>query len=230
MSSNYLVMCLEGYSQAWGITGKFSLRTTDQYPTKSGVVGILAACLGVDRGDVKEIGRLASMQMRVYKPSEVFDPVLGRMKKVRTTVGRDYHTIGGNDRQKVPKANGATAKTVITERDYLYGACFVVIFEGEETLIQKCAAALLNPVWPPFLGRKCCIPSRPMFSGVFDTPEKLLEHIKMLIPDNTPYMEDGAGEAGAETITRNDVPVNMAKRRFSSRLVSVWPSVKGALS
>lgn len=54
--------------QSWGTRSRFDHRETWPYPTKSGVVGLLAAALGRDRAE--DVSDLAALRMgvRVDKP------------------------------------------------------------------------------------------------------------------------------------------------------------------
>ena len=51
-------------------------------------------------------------------------------------------------------------------RSFLVEAGYLVAIAGPKDLLEKCAAALCNPRWPIFLGRKCCPPTRPIFEGI----------------------------------------------------------------
>jgi 5-methylcytosine-specific restriction endonuclease McrA len=61
---------------------------------------------------------------------------------------------------------------ILTRREYLCDASFLVALEGEPALVAELHSALQAPRWAPFLGRKCCPPSRP-----------LLEHPPARFPD-----------------------------------------------
>ena len=48
-----LLLRLAAPLQSWGSDSKFETRKTDREPTKSGVVGLLAAALGLRRDDTE---------------------------------------------------------------------------------------------------------------------------------------------------------------------------------
>ena len=138
-----LLLRLAGPMQSWGTTSRFDQRDTGKEPSKSGVIGLLAAALGIDRenwGDLEPLTRL-TMAVRHDQP--------GVLK-------RDYQTaqnIISADRSKVHE-------TAVTTRDYLADAVFLVGLEGEDrALLERAHAALQNPVWPLALGRKSYVPS-----------------------------------------------------------------------
>jgi CRISPR system Cascade subunit CasD len=159
MSAITLFLRLEGPFQAWGDQqSKFVIRRTAEAPTKSGVIGMLCAALGVSRPEAAGmwLSRLAALRMgvRVDVPG------------VRWW---DYHTVGA--KVGVLRADGAGIKktdktkeieTLISRREYLCDASFLVALQGESDLIAELEAAMQAPKWTLYLGRKCCPPSRPL--------------------------------------------------------------------
>ena len=49
-----LLLRLSGPLQSWGSDSLYDNRNTDYYPTKSGVIGLIAAALGLKREDSLE--------------------------------------------------------------------------------------------------------------------------------------------------------------------------------
>lgn len=138
-----LLLRLQGPMQSWGTRSRFDHRETWPYPTKSGVIGLLAAALGRDRA--KDISDLAALRMgvRVDKPG---------------TLMVDYQTAQG-----VLTADLRNLGNVQSWRYYLADAAFLVGLEGEKTLLERAHTALRNPRWPLFLGRKGYVPSPPVY-------------------------------------------------------------------
>lgn len=152
MSANTLLLRLEGPFQAWGDhESKFVVRRTAEAPTKSGVMGLLCAALGVSRSAArKELPVLNTLAVgvRVDRPG------------VRWW---DYHTVGADMKMRIAEGRDKTKPgAMLTRREYLCDASFLVALQGEEGLIRRAHAALLAPVWQLYLGRKCCIPSVPL--------------------------------------------------------------------
>ena len=56
MSSDtaYLALLLDGPLQSWGFASRFQRRTTGLHPTKSGVVGLICAAMGLAKGSPEE--------------------------------------------------------------------------------------------------------------------------------------------------------------------------------
>jgi CRISPR system Cascade subunit CasD len=155
-----LLMRLEGPMQSWGTQSRFTVRDTGLEPSKSGVIGLCCAALGIDREDDEALALIAQARMgvRIDHPG---------------SLERDYHTVGGGtppglDRYGVYKASTkpgskATGDTVPSTRYYLAGASFLVGLEHDDpALLQRIDAALGAPRWPLFLGRKSHVPSKPV--------------------------------------------------------------------
>jgi len=128
--------------QAWGHRSRFDNRDTALEPTRSGVVGLLCAALGWERD--ADLSRFESLHMgvRVEHPGRV---------------ALDYHTA-----QQMGGGRNAT----VSSRYYLADARFLVGLEGERDFLQTLEAALHNPRWPLFLGRKAFPTSMPVVRGI----------------------------------------------------------------
>ncbi|MCC6227322.1 MAG: type I-E CRISPR-associated protein Cas5/CasD [Microthrixaceae bacterium] len=160
-----LVLHLHGPLQAWGAGSRFDSRNTEDVPTKSAIVGVLAAALARPRhSDVCDLAAL-HMATRVDRPG------------LRL---RDYHTVGAGypTRQRLLTAEGKIAKrAIVTERFYLADAAFTVALTGDDDVVRELSRALARPRWAPYLGRRACPPAEPFVLGVTtDEPVALLEH------------------------------------------------------
>jgi len=60
-----LLLRLAAPLQAWGSDSKFETRKTNREPTKSGVIGLLAAALGLRRDEREALARLAQLRFGV---------------------------------------------------------------------------------------------------------------------------------------------------------------------
>lgn len=155
-----LAIRLEGPLQAWGSASQYNRRLTDLLPSRSAVTGMLCAALGLDRGSTEEADFLREMTgVRMLAVA-----VPRRMGGTALPVRRleDYHTV-----QDTAKADGGLKDCHITRRQYLLDAAFRVFLSGSRALLEKAGAALQDPVWGLWLGRKSCIPTAPVFAGIF---------------------------------------------------------------
>ncbi|GAA3357861.1 type I-E CRISPR-associated protein Cas5/CasD [Saccharopolyspora gregorii] len=148
-----LALCLDAPMQSWGLRSRFQSRDTAQEPTKSGVIGLLAAALGIPRDADHEVRELAKTRMGVRVDREGL-------------VERDYHTVN-----HVPNTSGKAHRTVVSHRYYLADAVFLVALEHEDRAeLLRWHAALNDPVWPIYFGRKAFVPARPIVSPDVDAP------------------------------------------------------------
>ncbi len=157
-----LLLRLAGPLQSWGTHSKYLQRDTARFPTRSGVIGMLAAGLGRPRGASLDDLTALSMTVRVDRPGVVLP---------------DFHTVGGGlpADETVITVNGAYRTegkgTLVSKRHYLADASFTVaLTSDDEVLLQSCAAALSTPRWPLYLGRRSCPPEGPILLGTVENP------------------------------------------------------------
>lgn len=147
-----LLLRLEGLMQSWGERARWDTRDTTAFPTKSGVVGLLACARGWPRGDeaIRQLEQQLTMGVRADRP--------GLLMTDFQTISGEIVTANGQSRGK----KGEEA-TILSLRQYLFDAAFLVVLAGPEKTLESLAVALQNPVWQIYLGRKTCVPSRPVF-------------------------------------------------------------------
>lgn len=137
-----LVLRLAGPLQSWGSASRFTRRNTESFPTKSGVVGLLASALGRRRDE--PVDDLTHLRMAV------------RMDQGGTML-RDFHTAHH-------QLSGASMP--LTERYYLADAVFTAFLGGPHAQIETLRRAVEHPAHPLFLGRRSCVPSGRVLLGV----------------------------------------------------------------
>lgn len=172
MSNNAcLALLLDGPLQSWGFESRFTRRTTALFPTKSGLVGLLAAALGIDKFKPDEgeaIARLAGLHFQF-----VHLPRLHGQERLAIVRLEDFHTIGGGydpeeDSLSMPRSaeNHPLKNPVVSRRHYLMDARFGALLAGDKEILDALADGLQNPKWGIWLGRKSCLPASPVFVGV----------------------------------------------------------------
>lgn len=174
MSPATLVLTLAGPLQSWGVSKGTENRRTGLYPTKSGVLGIIAAALG--RGVGESVSDLNHLEM-VVRVDHAGDALT------------DFHTARTNDPAKKPQtAPKPSANTTLTYRSYRMDAVFTVFLTGDRELVETVHNALRNPVYPPFLGRRAAVPSMPVYpynSRILDGfASDYIEHIPWNAPSH----------------------------------------------
>lgn len=227
MTERTLMLRLTGPLQAWGSGSLFNRRDTGNEPTKSGVIGLLAAAQGRRRSDPIE---------------DLCDLRFGVRTDQPGTVMRDYHTLStldgrpllaaavdANGRQKRATPAGKR-KTAVTERFYLQDACFVAAVRGETALVEMLADAVRRPAFPLCLGRRSCPPSSPPYLELRDddvmaalahTPWQAGQRVRDRVRTATvalAYTIDAMGPGDGES---HDVPSTFdhVRRRYATRAI-----------
>lgn len=209
-----LLLRLAAPLQAWGLQSKFDRRDTQRAPTKSAVIGLLAAALGLKR-DSERIPELAA-QLR-------FGVRIDRAGSLL----RDYHTAA------------SLKSAYVTHRYYLSDALFLVGLEGEQALLIELETALRAPWFPLYLGRRSCPPTGPLVLGIREElslrealqAEPMLSTIRITGPLR--LLLEGQGQ-DATGYLQQDQPIsfNPIRRLYDYRRVeeSLMPAPLGAAS
>ncbi len=195
MSQPYtLLLRLEGPMQSWGYRSRFDYRDTALEPTRSGVIGLICAAMGIARGE--DISRFDMIRMGVRVDKG------GRPE-------RDYHTA-----LDVIKADGSGKDTVVSYRDFLADASFTVGLESDNKgMLDEIAKALRNPAWTLFLGRKAFPLTVPPLDPA-DCPKAgtIENHLFLGHANKRIVLEAPDGER-----TQHDWPLCFRERRFKPR-------------
>ena len=139
-----LVLRLAGPLQSWGGRSRFVRRETEQAPTKSGVIGLLAAARGLRRTD---------------DLTEFFGLRFGVRTDQPGRLVRDFHTARSLDGSRVMP---------LSYRYYLADAVFVAVVSGDRSLLEGIDDAIRRPHFPLYLGRRSCAPAGPISMGLRD--------------------------------------------------------------
>ena len=163
--ARYLILRLDGPMQAWGTHTFEDFRPSSLFPTRSGLLGLLGACLGIDRSDHAGLEQLAqSVEFTVRADRAVRRPDVEQLISKAAVKLPDYHTI--LDARKV---DGSTNKNAVeSRREYLFDAAFTVVIgekQNAPVTLTAIADALLRPCFTPVLGRRSCPISRPLLDG-----------------------------------------------------------------
>jgi CRISPR system Cascade subunit CasD len=233
MSTAHLPLWLDAPLQSWGFESRFTYRNTALFPTKSGVLGLVCAAMGLVKGSEEErtkLPQLAALSLSLWH----FHRLVSGGHKEPLLVQRleDFHTVLNTRR-----ANGsANNDPVVTRRQYLLEARFGIRLSGDPALLGEVAAALLNPRWGVWLGRKSCLPAAPVQIGgpYVSEPEAWQALLRAAgYPPET--AEDGfskveeAANFSTGTGSYNDMPLSFGTgsssgvegRQFSPRRVGV---------
>jgi len=236
MTTRYLLLWFQAPLQSWGHDSKFGRRDTLNFPTKSGVLGLVCSALGAGGEQSELLAEFAPLKQTVISfvrsrktSQDAF------IKCDREPLLRDFHMVGSGYDDKDPwasllipktstgkKAVGGGAK--MTYRYYLQDAYFAVLLQVPTIRADTIIEALKNPVWDVFLGRKNCVPTDFIYHGLY-ADEDLAKEQALKIAADKNLFEDFrvlCGEHEGEVLTLMDVPLQLGEhKRYRDRRVTV---------
>lgn len=161
-----LLFRLEAPIQSWGEHSKWDYRDTSNFPTKSGIVGLLSCALGYQRDDARIDALCQDMKLAVRADR-------------RGSIFTDYQTISAEIILAATRKKRTVGNTIVSRRNYLQDASFLVAVSLDDNRVFECNNALKNPCWQMYLGRKNCVPTVPVvgrisydYSGILEALEK----------------------------------------------------------
>jgi len=224
---------------AWGDIAVGERRPARAHPSKSGVLGIVAAALGYLRDDDASHGALFA---RIE-----FGARIDSVGSLLT----DYHTAQTAKASVLKQArktrpimtradmlrHAKPLHTILSTRDYFVESLAIVALldrgEGEPS-VETIAAALDRPHFAPYLGRRCASPALPfsprIVEGEFlpsilraavpsDAYGEVLRHLRSGGPGarRTLLWEGLAGNESATKIVRRDSLLSRSRWQFTER-------------
>lgn len=213
----FLILRLDGPMQAWGTHTFEDYRPVSLFPTRSGLLGLLGACLGLDRRDAAGLNALSeSVTFAVRADGEAPRPDGDRTVPKPAIKLPDFHTV--LDARKV---DGSVNKNpVVSRREYLFDAAFTVAIgtrPGGGYSLERIAEALRRPRFTPVLGRRSCPIARPLLegNGPVDVADALAA-LAQVPPLGGPVYTEGTAQEGRVMQIR-DVPAYGRIRQFGTR-------------
>jgi CRISPR system Cascade subunit CasD len=231
----YLIFRIYGMMASWGDIAVGEFRPSFDRPSKSAIMGMVAAALGIRRDEEERLRELATsydMAVRIDVPG---------------TLLRDYHTAqvppSGKGRKKIifptRKAELSVPKdelnTILSSRDYrcdaVYSVCLWSSTASPPYPLIDLKQHLENPVFNLYLGRKSCplaLPLQPQvvqadsLSGALSSVHfKDAPFIARLESDrDVRIFWEGDADAGftsVHTVQRRDDPLSRKRWQFGNR-------------
>jgi CRISPR system Cascade subunit CasD len=232
MADQYLLLWLEAPLQAWGHDSKFGRRDSLDFPTKSGVLGLLCCARGAGGEEVDWLSQWADLDMSVdaFVPNDQKGQPM-----IRQPLLMDFQMVGsGYDDQDpwqnllIPKTregkkpNGTGTK--MTYRYYLQDMAFAVVLEMPDANCHEVIDALKNPVWDLYLGRKNCVPTELIYQGVFSSAEQANQAAQIIAENKSKSLifRILQGEHEGNVFTLNDVPLQFGShKKYRDRRVTL---------
>ncbi len=217
---DFLILKLHGPMQAWGEHTFEGLRPSANFPTRSGLLGLLGACLGIKRNDRERLRQLTdSLGMAVRVDARGFTRKDGSLRTLRVVKITDYHTV------KDARENYAGLKshdTIQTWREYLCDAEFTAAlwsWPHASISLDDVEQAVKMPSFTPYLGRRSCPLALPLFQKRIKEAPDVIEAFKSIMPQGgVIYSEDPVSDRMKRV---RDVPLVNQPRQFAGRNIYV---------
>jgi CRISPR system Cascade subunit CasD len=146
-----LILKTEGLS-AYGLQTFDVHRRANHFPTRSAIVGLLSAAIGITRKEHQALYELSEQITTAVQVNQTGEKMM------------DYHTV-----QNFRSPDGKIQKgTKPTYREYWCDSEHTFAISAEPALISKLEVAVKAPKYTLFQGRKCCPLTRPLFDSVVD--------------------------------------------------------------
>ncbi len=241
--AEYLVFRLYGPLVSWGDIAVGGTRPSNDHPTRSAVLGLVAGAFGLRREQEDNHRQLdEALGLAVYAWST------GQLLRDYHTIQTPHATKGEHYRSRADELRATKIGTVLSQRDYrcdaLYDVCLWQAQSDSPYSLTSIRGALIRPSFVPYLGRKSCVPALPFAPMLVDAPDCLqairdlqsrrseamlqLEQAVMDQLDNARGNTIGQdnfyweGESDApvqalQTVTRRDRPLSRSRWQFTSR-------------
>jgi CRISPR system Cascade subunit CasD len=236
MSSFFLLLWLEAPLQSWGADSRFGRRGTFDFPTKSGVLGMLCCALGAGGEQRELLAELAPLKQTILAYGKTVQQGDGHRRAIdRPSLLMDFQMVGSGYDDSDPwqdlmipkKSNGDAAVgggSKITYRHYLQDSVFAVVMEVPSRNAEMFALAFQNPCWDIYLGRKCCAPVDIVFRGLYNLEQEAFQNAGTIADDKhlAEVFRVVDGKREGEIIILNDVPVQFGEAKlYQERIVTV---------
>jgi len=216
-----LALRLSGVMQSWGYNSEYTYRNSGLFPTKSAVLGLCCAAKGLNRGSQEEQEFLETIVDCSMTAIALPRTQTAGEKSWSINVRRidDFHTV-----EKTKTAAGKlNPHAVMTYRQYLCDADFLVLLEVDTDIADNLKEKLTDPDWGIWLGRKSCIPSSPVFAGVFSNLDEVSSNLLegQSLSYFTCQKDVNSWEQGTDTLMDKPIDYAIDKRDRNQRRVKI---------
>lgn len=164
-----LDLYFEAPMQSWGVKEAwYKTRRTESSPTKTALTGMIGRCMGIDLEDTEELQKISN-SFDIVESDHTVIPAPKRMQDDQTIFIGDYMDAGlvkgfKTGTNGIKNVNGPVRSQQLT-KDYLEDEKIVITIEGTYETLSAIRHVLQHPIWPPYLGRACCVPAGPIIRG-----------------------------------------------------------------
>lgn len=233
---DYLLFQLYAPLQSWGDVAVGEVRSDARTPTKSAVLGLLGAALGVRREEEEMHWRMAEAYWIAVRQDAAGIPLrdFHTVQTASARKGRTYRCRG--DLLGGMLDSDESLNTIVTYRDYTADAsssvCLWASADDPPFALSAMADALKKPGFSPYLGRKSCPPGLP-FAPLLVEAESVQAAFSMYpmdgkvaeaLPGGSEEVVELSWDIGAEagvsedrTESSRDVPISRRRWQFAVR-------------
>lgn len=237
LMSQYLIFQLHGPMASWGGDAPGEVRHTHELPSRSALLGLLAAGVGIRRDDTERLNAF----------NRHYSLVVCASRNPRWA--RDYHTV--QMPKEVRKARYFSRReelsdpellsAIISRRDYYTDAWWMVAVATTADApysLEQLQDGLRHPVFPLYLGRKShplALPLAPLLlegnacDALCNAYQQYQDHFHKL-KVSLPKLQDECwwegkhdGLVASKILRRRDVPLNRQQWLFGERTVNQGP-------
>lgn len=232
--TQFCLINLYGPMAAYGGIAVGEMRPSWQKPSRSAVIGIIGAALGIRRDEEETHNMMQNgygFSVMVLKSGIIMQDFHTIQAPHSSSLKKQSHVFTRRD-----EMNLGNPETVLSRREYLYdhmaiSGIWIKDKEAAPFSLKEIQYALQNPVFCLYLGRKSCPPALPVHARLVEAEslkKALFEHIEGfdLLPGfNLPekvsvFWEDGIETGFSEpamVVRRRDNIVSRARWQFSDR-------------
>ncbi len=222
----YLLFRLYGPMCSWGDIAVGEVRPSFPHPTKSAILGMVAAALGIKRDEEKKHHQLAEAYAFAVLVENMGVP-LSDYHTAQVPPGKERYATRRDELTFMPRHE---LKTILSTRDYCTDALYAVaLWERSQSQwpIEKLKEALEHPMFTLYLGRKSCPPalllepqiiSTDIVSDAFRKTRFMDIGLKCIVPKML-YWEEGmdVGIKEENVFERRDTPLSRRRWQFDVR-------------
>ena len=171
----FLLFRLHGPMASWGGIAAGELRPSEDHPGRSTILGLLAAALGIERGEQARHTAL-SRQLAMAVVVESAGVLMEDFHTTQTPDGTRGRDLGTRSNELAYRK----LNTILSRRQYYCDAWVTVALwdRGEQLVaLPELVQALNHPKWTLYLGRKSCPPGAPLEPRI-EMAATLLEALK----------------------------------------------------
>lgn len=223
----FLLFQLWGPLASWGDIAIGDIRPSHSAPTKSALMGLIAACMGIPRtaeDKLLALNSALSYGVRVDAPGSVMQDY----HTTQTPGNKKFRDLSTRREEIMTASEADDVQTILSRREYRCDAAYTVGIWGDADLLKEVFEALKRPVFTPFLGRKSCplaLPLAPVLeeSSSLRDAFNTYEHQRKPVRSQTRYVWEGAEAQGFDSparIERHERLISRGRWQFGALILN----------